>query len=102
MMDAPWPEPALDDLKSSSFTENHIAGRHPDIVEADVSVAFRSMIKTYDREHSMNRNAGRVGRYEYDRLLLVLVGIGRIRLAHDDVNLAASAASSATPPFLPD
>ena len=56
--------------------------------------------EAHDTEHAVNGDAGGIGGNEDDALLLVGVGVVRVRLAHGNVDLAARVTSTRGPPFL--
>jgi hypothetical protein len=47
-MDSAGAKTALDDLETSSFAEDHVALVHSDVVERDVAVTVRGVIKAHD------------------------------------------------------
>ncbi len=57
---------ALDDLEASSFAEDHIALVHSDIVERDVAMAVRGVVKAHDGKHAVDGDAWGVGGDEDD------------------------------------
>lgn len=91
---------SLNNFEATSFAENHVANRNSDIVEANVAVAMRGIIVAVDLEHSVDGDTRSVGRHKHDRLLLVDILVIGIRLAHDNINLAARVTSAARPPLL--
>ena len=100
VVDAARSETSLDDLEASPFSEDHVAGRNPDIVEGDVSVAVGGIIVAVDREHAVDGDTRGVGGNNHDRLLPVSVLVVGIALAQNDVDLASWVAGTARPPFL--
>jgi hypothetical protein len=78
MMDTAGSKTALDDLEATSLAENHVALVYPDILERNVSVAVRRIVKANDGQHTLNGHARSVGRHQNDRLLAMLVGVGGI------------------------
>ena len=48
MMDTPRSKSALDDLKSTAFSEDEIARGNPDILEGNVAVPVRSVVVAID------------------------------------------------------
>ena len=64
-------------------------GWHADVVECNVAVTVWSVVEAHDRQHAVDLDARRIVRDEYDRLLLVHIGVVGVRLAHDDVDLTS-------------
>ncbi|KAI6851685.1 acyl-CoA dehydrogenase NM domain-like protein [Hortaea werneckii] len=77
----------------------HVLGWDAHVVEDDVAVAVRSVVEAVDGQHALNGDARGVGRDEHDGLLLVDVGVVRIALAHDHVDLAARVTGTGRPPL---
>ena len=100
MVDAPWAEPPLGDFEAAALAEQHVAGRHPDIVVMDFSMAMRRVVVTEHVERTDDLDARRIQRYEDHRLLPVPLGRG-IGLAHDDGYLAGGSHRARRPPLLP-
>ena len=50
----PGPSRPLRDLEATAFAEQHVRGRHPDIVEQDFKMAVRRLIMADEREHSLD------------------------------------------------
>lgn len=79
---------ALDDFKAPTFTKNQVCGRHAHVLKRNVSVAVRSVVIPEYREHPLERDTLCMGGYQDDRLLSIRIWMVRVRLAHDDVDLA--------------
>ena len=93
-MNPPGAEPPLRDFEPAPFAEEHVARRHADVLEHHLSMSVRRIVVAEDVQHPHDRHAGRIARDEDHRLLLVAIGIGRIRLAHEDEHLAARVADA--------
>jgi hypothetical protein len=91
---------ALDDLESLTLTHHHVGNRHTDILERDVAVTVRGVVKAHDRQHAVDGDAGGVMGNENDRLLEVLARVVWVCLSEDNVKLAAQIAGATAPPFL--
>lgn len=99
-MDAAGTQTALDNLEAAALSQDHVANGNSDIVEANVSVAMGRIVVAVDLEHSVNGDAGGVMGHEHNRLLAVRILVVGVRLAHDNVDVAARVASAARPPLL--
>lgn len=99
-MDTTRSKTTLDNFEASTRAENHVAGRDADVIERDMAVAMRGIIKADNRKHTINRDSSSVGGYENDRLPFILVRVGRIGLSQNNEDLATGITGSATPPFL--
>ena len=94
MVDSTRTKTTLDDLKPTSFAQDHVALVDSDVFEGDVTVAVRGVIKANNRQHAFNRDAGRICRHENDRLLSIDVLVCWVGLGHDNVDLAPAVAST--------
>jgi hypothetical protein len=59
-----------------------------------MSMAMRCVIVAVYRQHALDCDSWCICWYDYDRLLLVLVGIIRVSLSKDYINFAAWVARS--------
>jgi len=100
VVDATRAQTALDDLEPAALAQHDVGHGHADVVEADVAVAVGRVVVPVHREHPVHGDARGVCRDEDDGLSPVRVGMGRVRLAHHDVELAPGVAGARGPPFL--
>lgn len=63
-------------------------------------MAVRGVIVAIYGQHPVHGDAGKTGGHEDDRLLAVGVWVGRVGLAHDQVDCATGVTSAGGPPFL--
>ena len=96
----PGTETALDDFESAALSEHHGRGGNTNVLERDVSVTVWCVVVAVDAEHAINGDACSSGGHENDGLLAVFVGVVGRRLAHDDVDLAATVTCAGRPPFV--
>lgn len=89
VVDSAWAKTALDHLETTSFAEAHVACRYADVFKLDVAVAVGRIVKANDGKHACDGDTWCICRHEDNRLLLVDVRVVGIRLAHDDIDLAA-------------
>jgi hypothetical protein len=75
MMDPPWAKAALNDLETTSFSQNHVRNRNSDIFEDKVSMSVGCIIVSEHFQISLQFDAWQVGRDQNDRLLFVRVGM---------------------------
>ncbi len=97
VMDAPWPQPPLRDLKAPALAQDHVRRRHADILETDVEMAVRRVVVAIDLHRPDLGHALRIGRHQDHRMLAVLVLAAGLH--HHDVDGAARIASARRPPF---
>ena len=98
VMDASGAEPALRDLESAAFAEQHVSGRHANVLEQDLRVPVRRVVEAEHRQHALDAHAGRVHRHEDHRLLLMLRRVG-VAATHEDRDAAARVAGAGDPPL---
>src|SRR5689334_14550481 len=60
VMNAPGTKAALRDLEAPPLTEQHIGSRDPDIVELDLRVSMRRIVKPEHRERPLDSDARRI------------------------------------------
>ena len=85
-MDSAWPEPALGNLETTAFAQQHIAGRHPYIVVMNFGMAVGGMVVAKHVQRADHLHAGSVQGHQDHGLLFVFLGV-RIGLAHDNGDL---------------
>jgi hypothetical protein len=90
----------LHHLEAPAFTQDNVLCWNSDVLEDEMGVSMRRVVISIHRQHALHLDAGRICRYDDDRLLLVLVRMIWIRLAQHDVDFAPWISSTADPPFL--
>src|SRR5919197_128485 len=100
VVDASGTQAALRDLEAAALAEQQVGRGHPHVLEQHLAVAVRRVVVAEHLQHADHLDARRVARHDDHRLLLVLVGILRIRLAHEDEDLAARVADPRRPPLV--
>ena len=65
VMNAPWPEAALRNLKSTSRSGDDVIHRDAHVAEAHLSVAERSVIAAKNRHHTHDLNSGSGQRHQH-------------------------------------
>ena len=98
VMDAPRTEAALRDLEAAALAEEHVSGRHTNLLEHDLGVPVRGIVEAEHRQHALDAHARGVHRDEDHRLLLMLRRIG-VAATHEDRNTAARVTRAGDPPL---
>jgi hypothetical protein len=80
LLDAARPKPALGYLEAAPFAEQHVRGRHPDIVEEDLGTAVRGPIIAEDRQHALEDGTRMRQRHQDHRLPALAVRVVGVRL----------------------
>ena len=93
------PKTCLCDGETSSFLTDEVRCGNPGVVEGDLSVTVLVVVPE-DRQGSLDGDPGCVYRHEDHRLLAMGLR-GRVRLAHQDQDLAAWVQRSGRPPLAP-
>jgi hypothetical protein len=91
----------LHHLEAPAFTEDNVLCWHSDVFEDEMGMPMWRVVISIHRQHALHLDAGRICRYDDDRLLLVLVRMIWIRLAQHNVDFAPWVSRTADPPFLP-
>src|SRR5688572_32148599 len=97
-MNAPGSEASLRDLEAAPLAEQHVRHRHAHVLELDLRMSVRGIVIAKDRQHPLDRDAGRLERDEDHRLTLVSPGV-RVALTHEDGDPAAGITGARDPPF---
>ena len=99
MMDAARPEASLRDFEAAALAKQHVLLGHAHIGEAQLAMAVRRVEVAEHRQHALLFDAGRIHWHQDHGLLLVRVRVVRVRLPHQDQDLAALVAGARGPPF---
>src|SRR6476659_6910405 len=99
MVNATGPQATLRDLKAASFAEQDVLCRHTNIFENNLRMTARSMVVAEDRQCAFNCHAWSIERHQNHRLLLMNRS-RRIRLAHENGDLAPRVTRAGGPPFM--
>ena len=75
MMNSARAETALHDLKATPLAKTHVTRGYANVIEGDVAMSMRGIVKTHDGEHAGDGDARSVGRDEDNGLLLVHIGV---------------------------
>ena len=89
----PGPRRHLADLEAAALAEEHVGSGHAHVVEPDVHVAVRGVVAAEHGHRAQHLDTGGVHRHEDLGLLCVHRRV-RVRLAHDDHDLAARVAGA--------
>jgi len=100
-MNTTWPKSSLNNLEPPALTKNHIRRRHAHILKRNVSMSVRRVVVAKDAQTPLDSDTGSIGRHENDRLLPVHILIPRVRLAHNNINLAPLIRRARRPPLGP-
>ena len=87
VMNAARPEAALRDFEAAPFAEDDAIERHPHIRETDLAMPMRRIEIAEYRQHALLFDSGCVHGPKQHGLLLVPIGIFRVRLPHQDQDL---------------
>src|SRR5258707_493602 len=98
MMDATWSQPPLRDLKPAPFAKQDVRDWNTYIIKRDFTVSVRRVVIPKHSQHSLDFHARSVHRHQNHRLL-PMRWRRRIRLAHEDSDLAARVACPRRPPL---
>lgn len=75
VMDSARAKTTLNDLETTTFTENHVLGGHTHVLKGDVTVTVGCVIVAKDTQHAVDGDARGVVGDENDGLLLVGTGV---------------------------
>jgi hypothetical protein len=93
------PDPApLRNLEAPALAQQHVLCRDADVIQRDLHVPVRRVVIAVDGERALHGDARRVQRHQHHGLLRMLGG-ARVRLAHDDGDLAPGIARTRRPPL---
>jgi hypothetical protein len=99
VVDAAGAEPRLGDRESAAFLADEVVDRHPDVGEHHLGVAAVRAVGVAEHPQSaLDLDTGRVPRHQHHALLAVRLAV-RVRLAHDDEQLAARRQRPGRPPL---
>ena len=99
VMDAAGPEAPLRDFESAPLAQKDVADRHAHVVEDDLGSSIRHAVEAQHGQRSHNPDARRVFGNENHRLPGVAVRAGRVRLSHEDNDLATGVRRAGGVPF---
>mmetsp|Transcript_15807 Transcript_15807/g.39602 ORF Transcript_15807/g.39602 Transcript_15807/m.39602 type:complete len:203 (-) Transcript_15807:417-1025(-) len=100
VVNPPGTEPALTDLEPSAFSQKNILEGNAHIVELYLHMALGRVVIPESLQGAEQRDAGGVHRHENLALLPVKRSL-RVRLAHEDHDLAVERACAGDPPLAP-
>src|ERR1700730_10862938 len=90
----------LRNLESSSFTQQHIRDRNPNVFVGDFAMAVGRVVVAEHRQQSLDLDSGSIEGHQDHGLLLVLRS-RRISLSHEDGDFATRITGARRPPFAP-
>src|SRR5215211_1586394 len=99
VVDASWPEASLGDGEALALVPDDVLLRYAHVVEGDLRVPVRGVVVAEDGEGPLYLYARRIERDQDHGLLLVARRV-RVRLAHEDGDLAPRVSCPRDPPLL--
>ena len=98
-MDSAWPQSPLCDFKASACTKQYVFQWHAYILKHHLGVTERGVVITQCCERANQLQAWRIFRNQYLCLLLVAIGVVRVRLSHHDKDTGALVQRAGDKPF---
>src|SRR5579871_5656389 len=97
-MNSSWPQAALGNFESPSFTEQDVRDRHANIFKGNFGVPMWRMVVAENSEQALYFDSRGIHGHQYHGLLL-MPGSGRIRLSHEDRDSASRISCPRGPPL---
>mmetsp|Transcript_2769 Transcript_2769/g.9346 ORF Transcript_2769/g.9346 Transcript_2769/m.9346 type:complete len:349 (-) Transcript_2769:1118-2164(-) len=104
VVNSPWTEPGLRNLKATAVAQNNVLGGHAHVVKGELAVAMGRVLKAERLERPHDREPGSAHGDEHHgvaRMPRLALGLQLDGSTHEDADLAVWVARACDPPLAP-